>query len=178
MCMPGTDELKMIRLATVLALIVLVLFVSGCLLYPNRLYNLDGSVGVIDHGKLFDTLAFPFREIYFFGDFGCHQQTARSFIINGSQMPLCIRETSLIIGVAVGGILLQFIHSMSVRKLLTIALILTPLTFIEIAIKAVFNNLFLCSLTSILSGCGATIILFCIFQAEFHYLDSKRSGQV
>ena len=174
--MPEINELTMIRLVTALALVALILFISGCLFYPNRLYDLDGSVGIIDHGGLFDTLAFPFREIYLFGDYGCHQQMARSFVISGSQMPLCIRETSLIIGVAVGGILLQFIHSMPVKRLMIIALVLTPLTFIEIAIKTVFNSLFLCSLTSILSGCGAMLILYCILQAEFRYLESKRSG--
>ena len=39
---------------------------------------------------------------YALGDLLCHQQYGRSLILNGSQLPVCIRDTGIIIGLAAG----------------------------------------------------------------------------
>jgi len=83
--------------------VFLVLMIILPLLYPyGSFVHLDGRAGVIDNwSKL--SFADPLtRAVYLIGDFFCHQEMARTFIINGSQMAFCQRDTSVLIGVILG----------------------------------------------------------------------------
>jgi uncharacterized membrane protein len=84
-------------LFAVLALIVAVPFA-----YPTGTFiGLDGTAGVMDHrwgGGQF---------IYALGDMFCHQQTERSFMVNGSQTAFCARDIGMIAGCA-SGLLLTY----------------------------------------------------------------------
>jgi len=68
----------------------LLLMIILPLLHPYGSFTgLDGSAGVIDNGEKL-SFADPLSKcIYFLGDLFCHQETVRSFIINGSQMAFC-----------------------------------------------------------------------------------------
>ena len=43
--------------------------------------------------------------IYGFGDLNCHTKAERSWEINGNQMPVCVRDVGIFLGIAVGGFL-------------------------------------------------------------------------
>ncbi len=61
--------------------------------------GLDGSPGFIDGGWKGHGAA---GSVYAIGDLLCHQQEARSFVLNGSQLPICMRDTGIVIGLTVG----------------------------------------------------------------------------
>ncbi|MCL2032591.1 MAG: DUF2085 domain-containing protein [Methanomassiliicoccaceae archaeon] len=81
----------------------LVLMILPTLLYPHGSFaGLDGRAGIIEN---WDQLAFAdplTRTVYTMGDLFCHQEWARSFIINGSQMAFCQRDVSVLTGVIIG----------------------------------------------------------------------------
>ena len=82
---------------------VLVLMVLLPLLYAHGAFaHLDGRAGVIENwGKL--AFADPLtRAVYFMGDLFCHQEMSRSFVVNGSQMAFCQRDTSVLCGIVLG----------------------------------------------------------------------------
>jgi uncharacterized membrane protein len=81
----------------------LLLMIVLPLLYPHGSFaGLDGRAGTIDNwGNL--AFADPLtRFVYFLGDLFCHQEWSRSFIINGSQMAFCQRDTCILAGVVIG----------------------------------------------------------------------------
>ena len=41
--------------------------------------------------------------IYAFGDLNCHTKSERSWVINGNQMPVCVRDVGIFLGMAIGG---------------------------------------------------------------------------
>ena len=43
--------------------------------------------------------------IYAFGDLNCHTKAERSWEINGNQMPVCVRDVGIFLGLAIGGFL-------------------------------------------------------------------------
>jgi len=59
---------------------------------PN---NLVGGANVIDHEKIWATFPLYPRIIYTIGDAQCHQLYYRSFWLNGNQMPIDERMTSM-----------------------------------------------------------------------------------
>ncbi len=40
--------------------------------------------------------------VYGFGDFNCHQKHERSWTINGNQMPVCVRDVGIFLGLTIG----------------------------------------------------------------------------
>lgn len=67
--------------------------------------GLDGTPGIIDHGDLWSRQNIFAGLMYGFGDLICHQEQARSLILNGSEMPVCIRDLAIFIGVAIGSLI-------------------------------------------------------------------------
>ncbi|MGE4577206.1 MAG: DUF2085 domain-containing protein [Candidatus Methanomethylophilaceae archaeon] len=85
--------------------IILALIIAVPLIYlPGTFTGLDGTTGVMDHSWSAG------RFIYALGDMFCHQQTERSFIINGSQTAFCARDIGIIAGCA-SGLLLTYGHA-------------------------------------------------------------------
>ncbi len=41
--------------------------------------------------------------IYGFGDLNCHNKAERSWEVNGNQMPVCVRDVGIFLGLAIGG---------------------------------------------------------------------------
>jgi uncharacterized membrane protein len=57
-------------------------------------------------GKFAWTELDPFAAfIYGFGDLNCHNKADRSWEINGNQMPVCVRDIGIFLGLAIGGFL-------------------------------------------------------------------------
>ena len=42
--------------------------------------------------------------VYGFGDFNCHQKHERSWTINGNQMPVCVRDVGIFLGLTIGAL--------------------------------------------------------------------------
>jgi uncharacterized membrane protein len=63
---------------------------------------LDGTVGYIDHADLWGSANPIAGIVYAAGDLLCHQQMARTFILNGSEMPFCSRDVALLVGFVIG----------------------------------------------------------------------------
>lgn len=90
--------------------------------------GLDGTPGVLDGGWGDG----PFAVLYAFGDLFCHQQFSRSFVINGSQMPVCMRDTGLAAGFAAGLLSCALLSSFARgRTALTAGCALIPVTATE-----------------------------------------------
>ena len=64
--------------------------------YPLVAYHLGGA-NQINYEPIWQTLWIYPRAVYTFGDLQCHQLWFRSLWINGNQMPMCARMTSMYI---------------------------------------------------------------------------------
>lgn len=82
--------------------VTLAVFIAPYTCQYGSLLYLDGSPGYIDHGELWASQN-PFAcVVYTLGDMFCHQQMARTFILNGSEMPFCTRDVALVVGLTIG----------------------------------------------------------------------------
>ena len=64
--------------------------------YPLVAYHL-GSANQLNYESVWQTMWFYPRAVYTFGDLQCHELWFRSLYINGNQMPMCARMTSMYI---------------------------------------------------------------------------------
>lgn len=69
--------------------------------YPVVAYHLGGA-NQLDYEPIWQTLSLYARAVYTFGDIQCHELWYRSFWINGNQMPIDARMTSMYIFANVG----------------------------------------------------------------------------
>ena len=129
---------SLLNALAVFFLAVLAVMLAVPFLYPAGTFvHLDGSPFIIDR----DWSSYGLGGlVYQLGDVLCHQEYARSFILNGSQMPVCIRDTGLLIGFAVGlftcGYLKERIYQM---RLLLIGFGLMVLSVLEFLIEHGFD---------------------------------------
>jgi uncharacterized membrane protein len=86
------------------------LFIAPMTLPPETVSDLDGRSNIVDFGDLWDSLPPYQRAIYYFGDLNCHQKWYRSFTINGNQMPVDARMTSIFLFVNLGFASLMFVE--------------------------------------------------------------------
>lgn len=120
--------------------------------------GLDGTMGVIDNGWLGHG---PAGLAYIFGDVFCHQQESRCLILNGSQMPVCIRDAGIFLGLAVGFAATLVIGECIGRPVwLWIGVVLCAVTVAEWFSELVLDDMPVTRFVSgIVSGAGAAIIL-------------------
>ncbi|AIZ56428.1 hypothetical protein Mpt1_c05380 [Candidatus Methanoplasma termitum] len=160
--------------------VFLLLMILLPLLHPYGSFtDLDGRAGVIDNwSKL--SFADPLsRGVYFLGDLFCHQETSRSFIINGSQMAFCQRDVSILTGAIVGLIATDEKISVIPIKNKTIPLIgvlMIVSTLIEWGIEFVFNVDLLAGrvATGLLAGAGIALIFQYFITKEYEKVVFKR----
>jgi uncharacterized membrane protein len=101
------------------------------------------------------------------GDILCHQETARSFILNGSQMPICMRDTGLLAGFALGCLAYIPLDGKFGRKHIAIAAAMVCFTIAEWAAEPYFGDLPRTRfLTGIVSGTGAGMLLGWLIRRE------------
>ena len=169
---PGRIALTVVSIILTLMIIISYMYSSGYFV------DLDGSIGVIDHAELWDEIDPISRAIYSISDYLCHQQMSRSFIINGSEIALCIRDFSVLVGIEIGLILtddgLKIIKTYN-TKLLLISLALSLATLFEclvIKINFVDSSIMRTSF-SIISGIGVAIIIQHFVRYEFKFLNNK-----
>ncbi len=83
---------------------VVSIFVAPFTIPPGTFADTVGRANVVDHWDLYAQPSFNWyaKIIYVIGDAECHQLASRSFILNGNQMPICARDTSLFLFGALG----------------------------------------------------------------------------
>ena len=73
------------------------LFIGPYLVPPGSFAFQMGSASLVDHENIWETFPIVPRIIYTIGDAQCHQLWYRSFWLNGNQMPIDQRMTSMYI---------------------------------------------------------------------------------
>ncbi len=90
---------------TVLAIFVAwlaVLLIAPLTLPTGSVKDLSGAVGRLDNPAQ-EARMNPFADVvYTMGDIECHQIAARSFYLNGNELPVCSRDIGLSIGLLTG----------------------------------------------------------------------------
>lgn len=149
---PGTRLTSEMVVCWLLFAFVIALYLAPIL--NEGILWLDGHTGTIEHDDLWTQMDPISHILYWLGDFGCHQQTERSIIIGGSQMPLCIRETMMLSGVVVGLSLSIIFNIGYCRRILIASMAVSGVTFIEWALKAVsgIDIIAITSATGMISG--------------------------
>lgn len=127
--------------------------------------DLDGTPGIIDHWDIWHSED-PFTMVlYLIGDVVCHQQMSRTIILNGSQMPICIRDLGLLMGFMIGCLFtsVKFGHPAIYRNARAYVVISFTLIFADWAIQHAFdlNIPFTRMVTGLLAGVGFAVILYC-----------------
>lgn len=151
------DGRDILAIGAAAAIAMMVIMVAAPALAPSGSYtDLDGSPSFVDH---------PFESIldvpYLIGDVLCHQQDGRSFHINDSQMPICIRDTGLLLGLIIGLLasipLSDRLHDWRFALLGTALLIVT---FAEWVMEPMLGDMPAARfLSGTVSGAGAAFIL-------------------
>lgn len=135
--------------------------------------GLDGSIGKVDHWDIWSSED-PFSAfIYLLGDMLCHQEEARSLILNGSQMPFCVRDFGIIAGALAGSIATDvkfFRYDLSDVRVLIIGVSLFIITLIEWAIEysTSFDSSSFRGLTGFLSGIGIALIIQYLVKSQYN----------
>ena len=142
----------------------------------DEITNLDGKVGIIDHRDIWYSLGIIKGSVYAFGDWGCHQETARSFHIGSSQMPICIRETMILVGVIIGSVVVLLNQKLvsNPKKKIPVSILLGCMALFEWIAQQYFglDSMFLVGLSGMLSGIGGATLLYSLVKLEIQYLSA------
>lgn len=91
---------NLVALAAVVFLLLLVLVIAAPYMAPYGTFShLDGTPGAMDNGWMGYG---PAGLAYLLGDLLCHQEWDRSYVLNGSQLPFCIRDVGILAGLPLG----------------------------------------------------------------------------
>ena len=155
---------------------VLILSVLVCFLNASGIIiDLDGIIGKIDHQEKWNDLDILSSLFYTIGDYCCHQETARSLVLNGNQMPMCIREIFLFLGMAIGFLLLSQHTYLSPKErfvLCTLLILLTPLEW-DIEHYLGLGSSIIRAIVSVISGFAFAGFLSAILEVEYRILSER-----
>ena len=150
-------------------LVIALLFFIPAIALPfmqpsGTLSGLDGSINIIDHADLWDGMDPISGAFYYLGDLICHQEQDRSFVFNGNQMYVCMRDISILAGFIIG--LLMVLAESSLprqidRKLAIILIAAFMTTPLEWGIEHIFSvDLpFTRCIAAVLSGAVVSLVL-------------------
>lgn len=88
-----------IAAAAVFGIITVLVILAPFMAPYGTFRGLDGAAGYIDHGWQGHGVA---GVMYLLCDMFCHQEEARCYMLNGSQLPVCIRDVGILAGLFVG----------------------------------------------------------------------------
>ena len=144
----------MLLLAAAAAAAALVFFLAPFAAPYGTYWGLDGSPGMMD--RSWEPAEFP----YIIGDILCHQESARCFVFNGSQMPICIRDTGLLIGFVLGCLAYIPMDGKFGKRQIALSLAMVCFTAVEWAAEPYSGDFPRTRfLTGIVSGAGAGMLL-------------------
>ena len=146
-------------LAIIFIIWLALIFIAPLTLPSGSVEELAGSVGNMDNMDAISEMNPLAAVMYALGDLNCHQMASNSIFINGNEMPFCIRDTGIFIGLAMGSLISLFLAP----KFRWTALILLILPILldggaqMVSDYVSFNELRL--VTGILCGIGVTYFL-------------------
>jgi len=149
-----------LRGLTIAASVLMLLFVTAPYAFPYGTFvSLDGAPSAMDH----DWSSYgPMGLVYAMGDILCHQEFDRSFILNGSQMPICMRDLALLAGSIVGLVVCLWIRDvLNDRRYLFVGILLLAPTAAEWVAEHMLSmdSPELRIILGIVSGIGAALIV-------------------
>ncbi len=106
-----------IVMLAIFATFTFLVFLAPFTLTPGQVTDLSGKAGTIDNQAQIDQMNPLAAAIYWFGDGNCHQIAARSFYLNGNEMPFCSRDVGVFVGL-VGGMGLVLVARPKARIIL------------------------------------------------------------
>ena len=149
--------------------IVFLLIILPPLYLPaGTVVNIDGRVGSLDHPDLWGSLDPVSSTVYTLGDLTCHQMADRTFWINGSQLPVCGREFSLLFGAIIGMLPCIYLGSrLDVRPILTstlsiMGLMVSPAEWFLASIMDADPGMSIVTVSGVVSGASFSLLLHCI----------------
>jgi len=150
-------------LLAVASVVLLWIIAAPLLCAHGTVTGLDGQVAVIDNPRLWDSMDIIPRTIYTLGDFFCHQMESRSFMLNGNQLPFCVRDVALLAGFVIGIIAVLALGIRRSRTTDTIIVSSFALIILDWATQKIFSSdvVFTRVLTGLLAG--AAIAMFVCF---------------
>ena len=121
-------------------------------------HHLDGRPGMLDH--VWSGTGAP-GAVYLLGDLLCHQDMGRSFSLNGSQLPFCIRDVGILVGFTVGTLAcVPLSERLENRRVLHLGLLLATVTFVEWCAEHIAGNMPEARFaTALVSGVGIAMVL-------------------
>jgi len=150
-----------------IAILILVwIIVAPFLCTSGTIVNLDGQVGNIDHGDLWSKQNPLACAIYSIGDFLCHQQQSRTFMLNGNELPFCVRDVALLAGFVIGLFLVEFYHMTRNRSTDVYIICSFALIVFDWALQHICDSNV--ALTRLITGllAGAAVAMFLCFVAD------------
>ena len=162
-------DLRGMRLVLIIITsVVLALFVLTPFLMPEgNIIGLDGTPLIMDFGYIWVDLDSLSMFAYGFGDVLCHQQSERSFVLNGSQMAVCVRDLFIVTGF-LSGMVFHFLSGrrMGIRATVVIVASSTLLILADHTIQSVLglNIPFTRAVTGMLFGIAVSTAVECWFQ--------------
>lgn len=136
-----------------------------CLNLFGSLTYIDGSAGIIDHLDKWMSFDFVTGFTYLIGDIVCHQSMERSLFLNGSQIPICARDFSILLGLLAG---LAACESSAVRarfakrNTVILGFLLVMTAFAEWCAEqiGVLDSMEMRMITGAAAGIGLAILIF------------------
>lgn len=141
----------------------LIVILSPFLYNAGTMVHLDGSPGIMDNGWSMSTAQ------YLLGDVFCHQEMSRSFVANGNQMPFCVRDTGIFVGMCVGSTALLFTNGIfGGRRIVFAGIALIAVTVMEWAYGSVYGDTVALRFASgISAGIGASMLIVCYIDSMY-----------
>ena len=158
------------------AILAAMMFVAPLLSPYASFIDLDGRPGVLDHRDLWSEQDILTMILYGFGDMVCHQEMARTVILNGSEMPVCIRDLGLLLGFSMGCAItaVRFGDPLIYRNARVYVIVSFLLIFTDWLIQRIFSlNIPLTRLiTGLLAGAGFSLIIYCWLISVFYKVEA------
>ena len=165
-------SLRIVLIAVSAALLILMMIAPFLVPYGS-FTHLDGTAGIMDHWNLWTSTNPLSGAVYAIGDILCHQEMSRSFMLNGSQMAVCARDLSVLIGVFTGlCVAAASERTAGGRRVLSVSVFLIMTMVIEWIAEHLtgVDILVLRVTTGILAGIGIALLLDLLLIRHPEYL--------
>ena len=158
-------------LAAFLLAVVMFIIITPFTEPSGTFRDLDGTVGVMNHWNLWSSVNPAAGAIYAFGDMFCHQIFSRSFVLNGSQTAVCVRDLATMTGMVIGLFAMNFISERTKmeRRFLIIATVLLIPAIIDWSVQFAtgYDSALLRAITGTLLGAAFAMFIEVLVQRMF-----------
>lgn len=158
----------------VFSLFLLLSFILPLVNQNGSITQLDGSAAVIDHPDKWGSLDPVSCIVYGAGDFICHQEMSRTYVLNGNEMPICVRDLGLLIGFIIGTVLMLLIREYKTMPFYAFAAVSIVLILLDWRIQSIHSlNVSVTRLiTGLLAGAGIAFVLCILIDRRFDFFDT------